>query len=138
MTVELFNKKGIDTSKLENLYGKEQTNDLVKEIIEENLTIIKNIKNSEAFDTIKENTNGEVDLATSFANIYIETKINQETINALSEELEEQNMEIKHLKNMKECSFERDKRLVELGNKNKEIEQQMQSKRKTKIRTYKK
>lgn len=145
MTVELFNKKGINTAKIEEIYGEENTKELVKNIISDNVEILRNIQKAEIFKEIKEKTNGEVDISSTVGNFFIENKIKNEVINALNEELEELNLDLKQinqqnddLKSFVDQDSDKYKRLIELNNKNKIIAQQLKPKRQTKLRKYKK
>lgn len=145
MTVEFFNKKGINTAKIEEIYGEENTNEFVKNIISENVEILRNIQKAEIFKEIKEKTNGEVDISSTVGNFFIENKIKNEVINALNDELEELNLDLNQikqqnndLKSFVDQDSDKYKRLIELNNKNKIIAQQLKPKRQTKLRKYKK
>lgn len=145
MAIELFNKKGINTLKIEEIYGKEESKKLINNIVKDNIEILQNIQTAEIFKEIKEKTNGEVDIASSVGNFYIENEVKNEVIKSLNEELEEQHIETEYikqenndLKSLIDQDSKKYKRLVELNNKNKLIAQQLQPARQTKLRKYKK
>ena len=145
MTVNLFNKDAVNITKFINLYGEKETKNFLKETVEENHEILENIKKDSLLKEIKEKSNGNIDLASSIGNFFIENKMKDVIIDSMNEELDEKELELDNvkkenyfLKNIVDKESEMFKNSIEMNKNNTKMFKKLIGTRKTYLRRCKK